>query len=655
MRVIKPKLKIQKIIFATQQMINICNTIPVKHRPYFIEYLIRCILFVLTGNKERIAVSYKYLEGITEQRGQKEYLDDFIKALESAGITGISYTEYIPKERCRFIDPLSLEQLEQLGLLSQNKKHFILDGEGELKEVTRHNIGQVRKHLKSLIIKNGGAVNQYFAKRFDLAAWGRRVKKVEADVLALIESKDGLEKERLIQEWANLKLSPVAVLAPAESSDRLFADTPHLGTVSRELRSIILQGEHYFDLVMCHLYIMAQVWDLPYLRGFLASKRNLWNELCVDPSEKKLFKNAMYCACNEGKWRKELKTEAQRDRFLMHPVVEEILRRRAELTQEVIDGTFKIIHPLTRKNMLKKTGNVLTNIKSAISCQLQAYEQIIMNQLFEKAHDYKNMTILSYEHDGFSMSIHKGREGQVQKWIRRQIDTACQTIPSLVEVGLVMKASFGAYDVLEAAQEIEVKPPVVTVHSMTDEEFHAKSAIYKIDMCLQKLGCMPENENEPKNSGQNENKVVSIKTATRRQCMLDEQEQKLEALRNQFKALQKVKVEQPTCKPQECSTEPLTKSESVSDIESLEELHEEYIADSTAKEKLWREYKTLQHQLESFLKQHLALPEKEIMSWALEQNVKKYINIKKENLKEDDVNWMYKAKEFLNKRLPNAA
>lgn len=707
---------ISKIVFVPDEIKDLILDASPNLRPLLSAHIETTIGSFFNGRKD-MQVYHKWLETITKSRGQKAYLDEYCKYMKSKGFD-VHYSGYQKGSHCR---SMNLLDLDKLGFNVQDSKMYILYEDGRLKPITKHNRANLNKHIQSLQNSQGDSVNRYLAD-FSMASWGKRVVSVTPAVEEFINSKKTQEeKDRLRYEWEYIKLCPVSVLSPGAKSDRLLTPslTPyHLGNITGDLRRIILQGEEYFDLSQCHFRIISQVWDvnLDVVRDFLESDRNIWSELCIDDAEKGLFKDAFYAATNEGIWGKGL-NEDQQERFMMHSVIENILQARQDIGKKVISGEFKIIHPLTRKDMLNRDGDIYENIKSALACQLQAYEQIYMMDLFEKAIKYKkNFTILSYEQDGISFSVPNDRSKESAKRIINRIINECSNNhPALIEVGMKMKGSFGTYETLETktgesdenqkekskstkiqhlhatrtkscskeskraghgrhcgefqdAVEERSKPQLRdgVRKSICPETIFGNDAGYPEPSLRGGIGCSRKRGGSilegsigiiplvtPKNNDQNENKVVSNKTATRRQCMLNEQEQKLEALRNQFKAAQKAKVEQPTCKHQERSTEPLTKSESVSDIESLEDLHEQYITDSTAKEKLWREYKTLQHQLDSFLKQHLAIPEKEIMSWALEENVKKYINIEKENLKKDDINWMYKAKDFLSKRLPN--
>lgn len=222
-------------------------------------------------------------------------------------------------------------------------------------------------------------------------------------------------------------------------SRRLFPAHPGLGTLSKEIATIVGQDRYEFDLRYSQFAICAYLWNVPEVIAFLESGANLWDELYgyfnLDERAKPALKKGTYglhYGAGQGRIAKEIRSKIMdallddenalnlSSTFLTYPLMVAIRKGRdAQLKRiRADDGAYDcygewVAVPLDPD----KRGNLSPNPRSVLATLAQAVEFSILSPVFDLARGTKDFYITHFAHDGFCLDFTDHR--RAESWIRR--------------------------------------------------------------------------------------------------------------------------------------------------------------------------------------------------------------------------------------------
>lgn len=211
-----------------------------------------------------------------------------------------------------------------------------------------------------------------------------------------------------------------------EKSVRIFPMYDNLLALKREVRQALTQDWIECDLRSAQLGIVARLWNLPLVNEFLAKNQSIWEHLAeqlnieLNPKLKKALKHEfLYPLCfGESKrvlkqvvtdiFEKGMGIENAFDTLFGLPIMQEIWKGRAKRIQKIykewgLQDAFGDWLPMKKHD--KKAAI------SLLAQEAQSYELSLLLPVLDLAKSSNdNLSILAWQHDGFSAVCKKNEE-----------------------------------------------------------------------------------------------------------------------------------------------------------------------------------------------------------------------------------------------------
>lgn len=253
----------------------------------------------------------------------------------------------------------------------------------------------------------------------------------------------------------HVEQDPMPLYKPSQhgTTARIF---PHGRTylgLPKEVRRTLTAGSAEFDLTNCQLAIAAKEWQVPEVQAFLETGEKIWPELAaffeVDVTEHKpVFKAFLYALLFGMKveYRKGGEPQGlvpllatgveggeagkpstrlgpgvgwdQARRWMEHPLLSALYAARERRLREIrADGTVTTCFGTAHPSRTEKEA------RSALAAQMQAIELSLLLPAFEFVRGQRDLTIVAWQHDGFTLhssdqsklTSQPGRRGYVER------------------------------------------------------------------------------------------------------------------------------------------------------------------------------------------------------------------------------------------------
>lgn len=231
------------------------------------------------------------------------------------------------------------------------------------------------------------------------------------------ELDDPHQRARLNVYITNLRAYPKTYLRPSERSARLAPVGPVTWTsLPSNLRRLLLPNALELDLSNCHLAVAARLWDCPKLYNVLSNGK-IWDychaELGIPrdykPAVKKFTYSLAYGSKNpvrhfnaEAK-RLGLEPKGHAERLANSDIFMELANRR-DARLEALKQKTSLETVLGYSIPLDRTKS---GLRSALSLEIQAYEALLISEIYRHAKNDKRYTILVYSFDGVTLEVMK--------------------------------------------------------------------------------------------------------------------------------------------------------------------------------------------------------------------------------------------------------
>ena len=264
------------------------------------------------------------------------------------------------------------------------------------------------------------------------------------------------EKKRSLE--ANLKLlyaielQPKPFYQPSKSGNtvRIFPFNPSLLQLKKEVRQVLTQDWHEYDLQSSQLAIVATMWDVKEAQDLLLDAgKDIWSELFtlydlpMSKEVKKVFKQALYSlvfgmavASIKSDITRKLKTLDIKQKgalFFTHDVTQALAVARENAIHKIQSHGYgetifgkripveTVLKPAKKGKKGTKSYSTKakesTNITSILAQQAQAMEFLLIQPAFELAATANDFDIVLFQHDGFSVAYRD--ESKQQRWEQR--------------------------------------------------------------------------------------------------------------------------------------------------------------------------------------------------------------------------------------------
>lgn len=255
--------------------------------------------------------------------------------------------------------------------------------------------------------------------------------------------------------------SPQPTYLPCEHSVRLRTVGLSLQTAPKAVRRVLLKGCQELDLKSSQLAIVAAIWGIDALYNYLAAGGSIWADLerhVAAGPVKEALKRALYGAVYGAgipRMTRDMKTTAldrcgvrlttgHVERFLTHPMIQELLGAREARMREIGDkgGAYDCFGRwLSVDAMKRSTGrNTRHAIRSILAQLSQATELLLLRPVLEMALEERRkeraaFSVVLFQHDGFSVHIRRSPD-TVLKRIMGAVAYHCKTLgfPTCLEV-----------------------------------------------------------------------------------------------------------------------------------------------------------------------------------------------------------------------------
>jgi hypothetical protein len=213
---------------------------------------------------------------------------------------------------------------------------------------------------------------------------------------------------------------PVSFYGPTDRTSRIYSFSASVNFAHRSIRKAAFAGCHEIDQVAAQLTVVARIWNIPELEGFLAARQSVWEEfyeyLGVGEWAKPTLKAGVFAclflmnypglvhrvAHGHGTVA-GIGVHAAR-RFFDHPIMRLALEGRERARQEILTNGYGV-DAFDRRISLEGR-----EIKSVICEVVQSYEQRIMAAILPIIKKDPNTRVVSYLHDGITVHCSDSRE-----------------------------------------------------------------------------------------------------------------------------------------------------------------------------------------------------------------------------------------------------
>lgn len=250
--------------------------------------------------------------------------------------------------------------------------------------------------------------------------------------MAMLMAEHTAHVERELNILHGIQDKPVPTYVPSAKTARLYTLGPSFLHLHRSLRKIICQDWVTADLKSAQLAIVARVWNVPMIRDYLQTERDVWKDLTehmgleYGEDAKDILKTALY-ALLFGAGTRTLQNHfqdslnygrARQERFVQHPLIQALLAAREVQFQKIVrdDGAYDACGRFLSLETKVKDGYDIgyDNRRSILACVAQSYEMRLLAPAFKMALEQRDQehgfTITSLLHDGLTYAAHKATD-----------------------------------------------------------------------------------------------------------------------------------------------------------------------------------------------------------------------------------------------------
>ncbi len=227
-------------------------------------------------------------------------------------------------------------------------------------------------------------------------------------------------RREALRSLAAIEENPKPLYVPSESGRtvRFFSAMQRL---PREVRKRLTQDWVSVDLKSAQLAIVARLWDIPLVEGFLASGESVWGylqdelELVRSEENKAIVKQALYATVFGGERSKRgavhrdvglklLGDATFAERFYAIPLIDELYKAREGAANRILlDGGSA--DAFGNWVSIPADRNGKPRPRSTLASIAQSYELYLLEPVFREAFNGKGVAIQLYLFDGLCLSF----------------------------------------------------------------------------------------------------------------------------------------------------------------------------------------------------------------------------------------------------------
>lgn len=344
----------------------------------------------------------------------------------SSDVFPLHVTDYIPNKVARCVEPMFTEPLKNLmgenGIESLFSKDRVMLVTG--KTVTSNSIKtacieysqDILESLEDLDKSHPAYELQQYLNSQSQITLAKTVRQNTYRLMELLENTPEGERKNSItflliglQDWVR------NYYAGSDKSVRIFTRGISIHNLPREFRKTALSGSTEFDMRSSQLAIVAKLWNLPKVAEFLKTGKSFWTMMTkylnINASYKSILKDRLYATCfgeGTGKALDQLTGEIGRtaaEKFFRHELLQEVLAGRTEALRHIkSDGGITDAF-----GFFSKTSKEVPAYK-LLSREAQSWELKLMLPVFETVRDVRDLSILSWLHDGMVIRYTQNKE-----------------------------------------------------------------------------------------------------------------------------------------------------------------------------------------------------------------------------------------------------
>jgi hypothetical protein len=212
------------------------------------------------------------------------------------------------------------------------------------------------------------------------------------------------KRDTAINQIHNIRLQPIPIYSIKPGTSRIYPEFYSFAYLNKTIRKQFFKGKFLADLKHCHLSIFAHLWNVDELFPYL-KEEDSWAALeslflLPKPILKELIMPLLYGETKEA-FNETTATKDEIEKFLNHPIVEEMLKKKADYLKE---ADLKGYGFDAFRNKIIQKGHHHKQFLSQIS---QSYEFFILGDIYESyvnlkdKNTSKKFNILLYLFDGF--------------------------------------------------------------------------------------------------------------------------------------------------------------------------------------------------------------------------------------------------------------